>query len=58
MNNKDINILIVEDDLISAEYLKEILEEEGYKIAGIVDTGYGAIKEAKLQIHKNDIWLL
>jgi len=56
MNYKETKILIVEDDLISAEYLKEILEEEGYQIVGIVDTGYDAIKEAKLK--KPDIILM
>jgi len=40
-------ILIAEDDLASAEYLKLILEESGYKIASIVDTGLEAIEEYK-----------
>ncbi|HIP02334.1 MAG TPA: response regulator [Campylobacterales bacterium] len=30
--NEEIKILIVEDDFISAEYLKEILEYAGYTI--------------------------
>ncbi len=40
-------ILIVEDDLISAEYLKELLISEGYNVAEVVDTGQAAIKLAK-----------
>ncbi len=56
MINEEIKILIVEDDLISAEYLKEILEKAGYKIVDIVDTGYAAIREAKLL--KPDIILM
>jgi DNA-binding response OmpR family regulator len=47
MENKEIKILIVEDDYISAEYLKEILENAGYIIVDMVDTGYAAIQEAK-----------
>jgi len=56
MVNQEIKILIVEDDFISAEYLKEILEYAGYKIVDIVDTGYAAIREAKLL--KPDIVLM
>ncbi len=40
-------ILIVEDDFISAEYLKEILLNEGYDVVGIVDNGIEAIEQAK-----------
>ncbi len=43
----DKKILIVEDDLISAEYLKELLEKEGYKIVDIVTTGKKALKKCK-----------
>jgi DNA-binding response OmpR family regulator len=32
-------IFIVEDDLVSAQYLKEILEVEGFEILGIADNG-------------------
>ncbi len=40
-------ILIVEDDLISAEYLKEILEREGYEIVDIVTKGKEAVDRCK-----------
>ena len=39
-------ILIVEDERISAEYLKDILESAGYEVAGICDKGADAIKKA------------
>ena len=37
-------ILIVEDELIAAEYLKMILEKRGWKVIDIVDNGEDAIK--------------
>jgi len=37
-------VLIVEDDLFSAEYLKKMLTKENFDILGIVDTGEDAIK--------------
>ncbi len=40
-------ILIVEDEFISAEYLKEILEKEGYEVLDIVDNGIEAIEKCK-----------
>ncbi len=40
-------ILIVEDDIVSAEYLKELLQEKGYEILDIVDTGKEAIERCK-----------
>ncbi len=40
-------ILIVEDDLLSAEYLKEILIKENYDVLDILDTGEEAIKKCK-----------
>ena len=40
-------ILIVEDDLLSAEYLKEILKQKGYEVIGIVDKGREAIQLCK-----------
>ncbi len=52
-NNK---ILIVEDDLVSAQYLKEILTNEGYEIIRIVSSGKEAIKEAK--VSKPDLILM
>jgi len=45
INNQ--KILIAEDDLVSAQYLKLILEESGYKIASIVDTGLEVIEQYK-----------
>jgi len=36
-------LFIVEDDLLSAQYLKEILELEGLKILGIADNGQEAL---------------
>lgn len=45
--NKSKSILIVEDELISAEYLKEILENEGYRVVNIVDTAEEAISQYK-----------
>ncbi len=40
-------ILIVEDDLISAEYIKELLIEQNYEVYEISDTAADAIKQAK-----------
>ncbi len=56
----DINIIIVEDELIAAEYLKEILEQHGVNVIDIVDTGKEAIKvciEKKPDIIFMDIML-
>lgn len=36
-------IFIVEDDLLSAQYLKEMLEAEGFEISGISNTAEGAL---------------
>ncbi len=41
MNN--IKVVIVEDELIAAEFLKEILEHNGAEVIDIVDTGKEAI---------------
>lgn len=49
-------IFIVEDDLFSAEYLKEILIKENYDVLDIVDTGEEAIKKYKMI--KPDILLM
>lgn len=43
---KELTVLIVEDSLISAEYLKGILEDEDYNILDTVDTGRKAIQVA------------
>lgn len=37
-------ILIVEDEVIAAEHLKNILEAKGWMVVGIVDNGVDAIK--------------
>ncbi len=42
------NILIVEDELISAEYLKEMLIDAGYHVVNIVATAERAIAQYKL----------
>lgn len=39
--------MIVEDDLVSAEYLREILKRKGYEIVDIVDTGHEAIHKCQ-----------
>jgi len=39
-------ILVVEDECISAEYLKEFLMKEGYDIVDIVNSGDEAIRQA------------
>ncbi|OQX73892.1 MAG: hypothetical protein B6D59_04260 [Campylobacteraceae bacterium 4484_4] len=38
------DILIVEDNLISAQYLKEIVEKEEYRVVKVVDNGPDAIQ--------------
>jgi DNA-binding response OmpR family regulator len=56
----NINVIIVEDELIAAEYLKEILEQHGANIIDIIDTGKEAIKvciEKKPDIIFMDIML-
>lgn len=40
------NIMIVEDDLLIAEDLKQTLEGFGYSVTGVEDNGTGAIKRA------------
>jgi len=51
-----LSIVIVEDELIAAEYLKEILLQNGFKVLAIIDNG----KEAKEEIpsHNPDIVLM
>ena len=41
------NILIVEDEIIAASYLKQIVKQAGYTVVGTVGTGQGAIELAK-----------
>ncbi len=45
--NKSAKIMIVEDDLVSAEYLKEILKQKNYEVVATVDTGAKAIAQCK-----------
>ena len=49
-------ILIVEDDRISAEYLKALLEDEGYVVVDMASKGNEAIQKAKL--HQPDLILM
>ncbi len=42
------SVLIVEDELISAEYLKEILVDAGYQVVDIVDNAEAAIRQYKM----------
>ncbi len=44
--NGQATILIVEDDFVSAEYLKAILQNESYDVLEVVDTGTKAIQNA------------
>jgi DNA-binding response OmpR family regulator len=50
------NIVIVEDELIAAEYLKEILQKNDFHILDIIDNGQEAIK--KIPFLKPDIALM
>jgi len=43
-------ILIVEDEVIAASYLKQIVTKAGYEVVGTVGTGKGAIELAKSKI--------
>ena len=40
----NVKVIIVEDELIAAEFLKEILEQHGAEVVDIVDTGREAIR--------------
>lgn len=44
--NTEATVLIVEDDLVSAEYLKAILQNENYNVLEVIDTGAQAIQIA------------
>jgi len=44
---KNHTVLIVEDDLLSAEYLKEILIREEFDVLAIIDNGEEAIRKCK-----------
>jgi len=43
MNKK---ILIVEDELIAAEYLREVLTQQGFEVQDVIDSGQEAITRA------------
>jgi DNA-binding response OmpR family regulator len=47
LKEKKMKILIVEDEIIPANYLKKVLLHEGYEILPIVDKGQEAIRVAK-----------
>ena len=51
--NTDATILIVEDEQIAAEYLREVLELHGFEVVATCDTGAGAIRAAIE--HKPDV---
>ncbi len=42
-----IKILVVEDELLIAHYLKDVLEAEGYQVVGLARTGNEAIEHFK-----------
>ena len=46
MNEKK-RVFIAEDDLLSAEYLKQILQKAGYEVSGIADNAEDTVKECK-----------
>jgi len=50
------NILIVEDEVIAANYLKEMISNAGYRVVGTVGTGKGAIELARTR--KPDLILM
>ena len=45
-NNDEVSVLIVEDEAITALDLRYSLEELGYGVVGVVDTGRDAIDKA------------
>ena len=49
-------IIIIEDELIAAEYLKSILEKEGFQVLAVIDTGREAI--AQVSALKPDLVLM
>ncbi len=49
-------ILIVEDDLFSANYLRDILQRNGYRVVGIVTGGHDALRAA--MEHRPDLILM
>ena len=53
---KQIKIMLVEDEAIVAKYLKMELEEEGYLVLDYIPTGEAAVEKAGL--HKPDVVLM
>ena len=49
-------VLIIEDNLISSEYLRVMLEDEGYEVVDVLNTGQQAIRKAAE--YKPDIILM
>ncbi len=45
-----VKILIVEDERLIARYIQKTLEQYGYEVTGIADTGEKAITQAQIQI--------
>lgn len=50
------SILIVEDDLLSAEYLKTLLQKAGYEVSAVVKTAEAAIEKCRTE--KPDVVLM
>ncbi|WP_456402578.1 response regulator [Hydrogenimonas sp.] len=46
MNEKR-SVFIAEDDLLSAEYLKKLLEREGYTVSGVADSAEETVRVCK-----------
>lgn len=47
MNSGIVKIFIVEDDLVSAHYLKEMLQSEGFEISGSAASGEEALEKMR-----------
>jgi DNA-binding response OmpR family regulator len=45
--NKQVGILIVEDEALVASYIKDVLEESGFTVAGIASSGREALSLAE-----------
>lgn len=44
------SILIVEDAVVIAEHLKMLVENQGYEVAGIVDSGEAAVEKVEAEV--------
>ena len=49
LKGQSVRVLIVEDEIIPANYLKKVLISEGYDVLPIVDTGKEALKVSKIE---------